>query len=35
VQTVEKRKAVEAEKARDATLKQMPNQKFDPWAKIR
>ena len=36
VQTVEKkRKAVEAEGARDATLKQMPYQKFDPWAKMR
>ena len=36
VQTAEqKKKAVKAENARDATLKQMPYQTFDPWAKMR
>lgn len=35
-QTVEqKKKAAEAEKAYEATIKQMPDQKFDPWAKMR
>lgn len=35
-QTVEqKKKAAEAEKAYQATIKQMPDQKFDPWAKMR
>jgi len=35
-QTAEqKKKAAEAEKAYQATLKQMPDQKFDPWAKMR
>ena len=35
-QTVEqKKKAAEAENAYEATLKQMPDQKFDPWAKMR
>lgn len=31
----QKKKAAEAEKAYQATLKQMPDQKFDPWAKMR
>ena len=35
-QTAEhKKKAAETEKAYEATLKQMPEQKFDPWAKMR
>jgi hypothetical protein len=35
-QTVEqKKKAAESEKAYEATLKQMPDQKFDPWSKMR
>ena len=35
-QTVQqKKKAAETEKAYEATLKQMPDQKFDPWAKMR
>jgi hypothetical protein len=36
VQTAEqKKKALEAGNARGATLKQIPDQKFDPWAKMR
>jgi hypothetical protein len=31
----QKKKAVEAEKAYQASLKQIPDQKFDPWAKMR
>jgi len=31
----QRKKAAEAEKAYQATLKQMPDQKFDPWAKMR
>ena len=35
-QTIEqKKKASEAEKAYRATLDRMPDQKFDPWAKMR